>query len=142
MARKQKRRTAYGWSTRPSPQSLDHTVGLRRRHYVSDWEPIPLTPTPVRSPLIRTVLEIPAPPQPPPRRGSRRSPVVQVRATFRSSDRQTRSPFLNATAVTPELTERAIICAKRTIRREVLFANKQTGKGAKAPKRNLSKVRC
>jgi len=98
--------------------------------------------SPVR-PLIRTVLEIPSTPyQAPPRRGKRASPTVAVRATFRSTDKAVRSPFLNATAITPQLTERAILCAKRNIRREVIFATKATGRGSKAPRRFRSKVKC
>lgn len=105
-----------------------------------DFRPLVYRP-PVRTPLIRTVLEIPAPP-PPPRRSTPRSPVLSARATGRSSDRKARSPFFTATGITPELTNRAIVCAGRTIRREVLFARKQTGKGSKSPRRYRSKVKC
>lgn len=144
MARNKSRRSGNTvWSTRqltPS-KSLGHTVDrLRFGGFDADAEEA--FTAPVRSPLIRTVLEIPSSSQPPPRRGLRSSPVVAVRATGRSSQKRVRSPFLNATTLTPQLTERAIICAKRTIRREVLFARKRTGKGARSPRRRPSKVRC
>jgi len=140
-----RRRVLSGWPTRQTlNKSLGHTVGQPRDYFSghSDdpWESIP-SRIPVR-PLIRTVLENSEDFQPPPRRGKRQSPTVAVRATFRSSGKATRSPFLNATMVTPELTERAIICAKRNIRKEVLFATKRTGKGSRSTKRTPSKVRC
>lgn len=146
---RRKRTTASGITrhTPPYRKSLGHTVSPRS---LSSFEPVSLADIreafsrlrPVRSPLIRTVL-VDSSYQPPPRhRGSPRSPTVQVRATGRSSDVKLRSPFLNAQTITPELTERAIICAKRTIRREVLFASKKTGKGAKSPRKPQSKVRC
>ncbi|UOF80429.1 hypothetical protein [Microviridae sp.] len=143
MVRPKNNRTDSGWPTRRSPfQSLGHTVGPRS---VFEADEPPAFgggfSSPVRSPLIRTVLEIPFQPKPP-RRSTPRSPVAQARATGRSNDRRTRSPFLNATMVTPELTERAMICARRGIRREVLFATKRTGKGAKSPKRYKSKLKC
>ena len=148
MARNNRTRRTSGWPTRQTPfPSLGHTVGSRSR---LDFEPSDSPADtfggafsrPVRTPLIRTVLEIPDFQPPPPRRSTPASPAVRSRATGRSSDRRTRSPFLNATMVTPELTERAMICARRGIRREVLFATKRTGKGAKSPKRKPSKTRC
>lgn len=126
--------------TRPN-SALGHTVSrFRASEPEPDYSPVPTGP--VRYPLIRTVLVDTSTHQNPPRRGNRQSPGRQVRATFRSSDRQTRSPFLNATMLTPELTNRAIVCAGRNIRREVLFARKQTGKGSRSPRRNRSKVKC
>ncbi|QXP44149.1 MAG: hypothetical protein [Arizlama microvirus] len=131
--------------TRQSPNpSLGHTVSrLFGGGFSTPDDPPDLTyPTgKVRTPLIRTVLEIPAPPNPP-RRSTPRSPVLSARATGRSSDRKARSSFLTAQGITPELTNRAIVCASRTIRREVLFARKQTGKGSKSPRRYRSKVKC
>lgn len=145
MARK-RRRVLSRPARRITTQSLGHTAGRS----LGRIEPLRLGPppeavyrSPVRSPLIRTVLIEPARGyQSPPQRGRPNSPLVPVRATGRSSDRRTRSPFLNATMLTPELTERALICARRNIRKEVLFANRQTGKGARSPKRTPSKVRC
>lgn len=146
MARNRRRSRSYslGPARRTlSNTSLGHTAGPSL-----DFEPMHRLPrtrqafsSSVRSPLIRTVL-IDSRYQPRPQRGRPNSPVAPARATGRSSDRQTRSPFLNATLLTPELTERALICARRGIRREVLFASKRTGKGAKSPKRKFSKVRC
>lgn len=149
MAKNRRRRRATALRparhTPPFKKSLGHTAGPSLDFYA----PVSLpdirqafSTRPVRSPLIRTVLEIPQGFQPKPRRGVRQSVVVQSRATGRSSDRRTRSPFLNATMVTPQLTERALICAKRMIRKEVLFATKRTGKGAQSPRKSPSKVRC
>lgn len=139
MARKNNRGSSVRL-TRP-PQALGHTVSrFRDSDETSDFGYLPSL---VRSPLIRTVLVNPAPPSPRRFQGNRKpSPILQSRATGRSSDRQTRSPFLNATMLTPELTFRAVHCAQRTIRREVLFARKKTGKGSQSPKRTRSKVRC
>ena len=121
--------------TRWLAQPLGHTVSRRR-----PWDPIPT----VRSTLMRTVLgdttDYRGSPNTRPNMLRVRSPVVAVRATGRSSDRQVRSPFLNATMVTPQLTARSLICARRSIRREVLFATKRTnGSGAK---KTRSKVGC
>lgn len=147
MARNNRNRSPSGWPTRQTPSpSLGHTVGSRNR--LDRATPVSLADIreafsgPVRTPLIRTVLEIPDFQPTPPRRSTPRSVVVQARATGRSSDKAIRSPFLNATMVTPELTERAMLCARRGIRREVLFATKRTGKGARSPRRKPSKVRC
>lgn len=144
MARNRNRRQAQtARLTRRTFQPLEHTVSLPPEPFRSQPRSrLAYSTSPVRSPLIRTVLVEPEVLQPRPRRGQMASPAVQSRATGRSSDRRIRSPFLNATMVTPELTERAILCAKRSIRREVLFATKQTGKGAKSPKPFRSKVRC
>lgn len=151
MARSNRRRRApTGWTTRQSPQALGHTVGQPRDTLNFGTPPATggfttLRNKPVR-PSIRTVLEISSPPRrakyPAPSRGKRQSPQLAVRATGRSTDRQIRSPFLNATMLTPELTERALVCARRNIRREVIFAQRKTGKGSRSPKRIPSKVRC
>lgn len=95
--------------------------------------------TPSVRPLIRTVLAQPAPQR---FRKRTQSPLVPVRASMRSFGKATRSPFLNATLVTPQLADRAIVCAKRNIRREVLFAIRRTGKGSGSPRRPKSKVKC
>lgn len=145
MARNKRRKSATARPARHfSTTPLGHTAGRFSEPDLATEEPAfgGFFPTPTVRPLIRTVLVEPAPYQPPPRRGKRQSPTVAVRATFRSTDRSTRSPFLNATMVSPQLTERAILCAKRNIRREVIFATKRTGKGASAPRRKPSKVRC
>lgn len=147
MSRNKRRRKSTSWSARQITYPLDHTAD-------SYGEPLDFAESaslpefgeafsrPTVRPLIRTVLVERPPFQSPPRRGKRQSPLVQVRATIRSSDKAIRSPFGNATMITPELATRAIVCAKRNIRREVLFATKSTGKGAKAPRKNRSKVRC
>lgn len=150
MSRKSRKRSGGNQPrlARPTSTALDHTAS-RYAPALSDYYPASLEelreafslPT-VRS-LIRTVLPEPVPRfQAPPRRGKRLSPAVAVRATMRSSDRAVRSPFQNATMVTPDLTSRAILCAKRSIRREVIFATKSTGKGSRAPRRKRSKVKC
>lgn len=138
------RRSPTGWPTRPFPtRALVHPVGYPDpdeaffRAMEAAFDP----PSTVR-PLIRTVLVEPAIQQKPVISGSRESPLLRSRATGRSSDRLTRSPFLNAQTVSPELTMRALECAKRSIRREVLFATRQTGKGARSPKAPPSKWRC
>jgi len=124
---------------RRSPtQSLDHTANGR-----PNWEPVPLSP--VRNPLMRTVLGDTAQrrsPSLPVKPAARRSPTVAVRASGRSSQRQIKSPFLNATLLTPQLSQRAMLCARRTIRREVLFAVKRTSKGSSGSRRPRSKVGC
>lgn len=149
MARKKARR---GYSARVAPpQRLDHTATRYRDRYshLDQQENPPgwggFSPSITRKtvrPLIRTVLEIPSTPQS--FRNKRlASPVLPVRATIRSSDVSIRSPFNNATMLTPQLTERALICAKRNIRREVLFAYRKTRKGAGgAPRKPRSKVNC
>lgn len=152
MARNRKRRGGPQSGQRGfSPFSpLGHTAGRYRpassgpfgfESPHDTWGDSFITDSPVH-PLISTVLPERAPFQSPPRRGKRQSPTLAVRATARSSDVRTRSPFLNATMVTPQLTARALECAKRGIKREVLFALKKTGKGAKAPRRQPSKVKC
>lgn len=145
MSRNNRRRRSISQASAFSP-TLDHTASRYSRR-LSDYEPVSLAD--IREafsmpqtgaqydPLIHTVL-----PEPAPFRKMRPSPTRPVRATFRSSDRATRSPFLNATTVTPQLTERALECASRTIRKEVLFAKRKTGKGSKAPRRQRSKVKC
>lgn len=151
MSRNNRKRGSQSRLARPYP--LDHTAS-RYAAPVMDFDLPDYSPTAslddlreafsistVR-PLIRTVLPEPERFQSPPRRGKRQSPTLPVRASFRSSDRASRSPFLTATAVTPQLTERALHCAQRGIRREVLFATKSTGKGAKSPRRQRSKTRC
>lgn len=73
--------------------------------------------------------------------GSRSSPLARSRASIRS---RAVTPWEQARLLSPQLTARALICARRSIRREVLFAIKGTGKGAKA-RRNYTKstkVRC
>lgn len=119
-------------------KSLGHTVS-RSRAFYEPFSPFGLPP-PVR-PLIRTVL-VDSDFQTPPRSPGVSSPLVRSRATGRSSDRKVRSPFLNATMLMPELTERAVVCARRGIRREVLFAIRKTGKGSRSPRRKRSSVRC
>ncbi|AZL82754.1 hypothetical protein [Apis mellifera associated microvirus 48] len=134
---------------RQSSPALGHTASRYTGQPLSDYYPASLADIreafslPTVRPLIRTVLPEPDTGfQAPPRRGKRSSPAVAVRATMRSSDRVTRSPYLNATMFTPDLTARAILCAKRSIRREVIFATKSAGRGAKAPRRKRSKVKC
>lgn len=151
MSRRNRRGGRSGGVARPFPSALDHPATRFRR---PDWDDSGPESDPsdafggvfsvhhngatVRS-LIRTVL----PERGWPVRPSRlRSPLVPVRASMRSSGKAARSPFLNATTVTPQLAERAITCAKRTIRREVLFATRRTGAGSASPRRPKSKVKC
>lgn len=123
-----------------APTALGHTVSRFSDSVESPFDrPVPTRPV---RPLIRTVRIDSAPPSNAPTRGRLRSPAVAVRASGRSSDQRTRSPFLNAQMITPQLANRALVCASRTIRREVLFARKQTGKGARSPRRQRSKVNC
>lgn len=131
--------------TSPSYTPLDHPAGLPRRFSAVYGLDDPFVqPVPVRGtvrPLIRTVLVERSSPAPR-LRGLRPSPVLRSRASARSSQVRVRSPFLNATMVSPELTRRSVECAKRGIRREVLFALRRTGKGARSPRRSPSKWRC
>lgn len=147
MARNRPKRPHSTGPTRLS-SALDHTVGYGG---LGDFDSVSLADIreafriqdrPVRSPLIRTVRIEREPFYAPPRSGKRQSPTLAVRATFRSSDAPIRSPFKGATMVTPELTQRALECARRGIRREVLFATKRTGKGSVSPKKRYSKTRC
>lgn len=73
--------------------------------------------------------------------GTRQSPVVRSRASGRS---RPVTPMQQVRLISPELTERAMVCARRSIRREVLFAIKGTGRGAKSKRKYSarSKVRC
>lgn len=144
MARSSNRRREIVRSTRRPSLSLGHTVDRFRRDS-EPYQPLPIRQgffTHSASPLIRTVLPEPAPPVRLFPKPGIRSALIRTRATGRSSDRVTRSPFNQAVMLSPELTQRAIICAKRTIRKEVLFATKRTGKGSKSPRRSPSKVRC
>lgn len=70
---------------------------------------------------------------------TRSSPVVRSRATGRS---RLVTPWEQARFISPQLTNRAMVCARRSIRREVLFAIKGTGKGSKAKRGPRSSVRC
>lgn len=86
-------------------------------------------------PSIRTVLT-----DRDPRTETRRHLDVSRRAVFRSRT------LVNPWEVLPEhsLHPRNFTCARRSIRREVLFAIGGTGKGSKSPRRHTadSKVRC
>lgn len=89
-------------------------------------------------PLIRTVLT-----DTHPRGGTRRDLDVSRRAVLRS-----RTPINPWAAYSfhssGPLYERNFICARRSIRREVLFAIKGTSRGSGAPRRRTanSQVRC
>lgn len=75
--------------------------------------------------------------------GTRQSPVVRSRATYRSRRITPAEGF--KTLSSPQLTERSQVCARRSIRREVLFAIKATGRGSGSGKRRrtpTSKMRC
>lgn len=126
-------------STRPSTtRALDHTVDRASRRSQRHST----------TPLMRTVLSDtgsgPWPRAVTPNRikPALRSPTVMVRASDRSSvlARKMQSPFLQATAVNVSIPARSIECARRNIRREVLFARK--GLSGSSPKRKRSKVRC
>lgn len=154
MSRNNRRRRSQSRLARP-PSALDHTAsrfgGPVLDFDLPDYPSVSLddlreafsvsNPSQVRT-LIRTVLPEPERSRSIKPRKRTQSPTLPVRATFRSSDRVVKSPFLIATGNTPQLPERAIHCAKRGIRREVLFATKSTGQGAKSPRRKRSKVRC
>lgn len=101
-----------------APLALDHTA--RRRT--------------VRS-LIRTVLT-----DRDPRTQTRSHLDVSRRAVLRS--RRSPGPWSLNPEVIPS--PRAFTCARRSIRREVLFAIRGTGKGSRSPRRHTSesKVRC
>lgn len=121
-----------------SPSTLDHTVDrASRRPYgrstptlmrtaLSDTGPMPSIGS-VRLPDIKPGI---------------RSPTVVVRASGRSRRIQAkmRSPFLQATMHQVAIPERSFVCARRAIRREVLFARK--GLSGSSPKRRRSHVRC
>lgn len=73
----------------------------------------------------------------------RSSPWVVSRATYRSRFQPGR--LVSTVVEPPQLLERAVACAKRTIRREVLFALRKRGKGSGAKRRKrsfLSHWRC
>lgn len=72
------------------------------------------------------------------------SPTAVVRASARSLSLQTKaaSPFRQATFYKPEVAKRALDCARRSIRREVLFAIDRRRKGSGGGRRKQSKVRC
>lgn len=136
-----KSRRASQVARRDYPQPLGHTATTARRPLL-DWA----KPISTRT-LMRTVLDDRSSrsrsssfPSLQTRFPSQRSPAVVVRASGRSSQRAARSPFLNATFYSPGLTERSMVCARRHIRKEVLFALKRTnGKGSRGRR---SKVRC
>lgn len=68
-----------------------------------------------------------------------KSPDVPVRASMRSH------PVYTVLQPVKQLAERALACARRTIRREVLFGLGRTGKGSQSPIRRRtadSKERC
>jgi len=97
----------------------------------------PARPRTVRR-LIRTVLT-----DTHPRNQTRAHLNVSRRAVLRS--RTPHDPWSADRLVSSgPLYERNFICARRSIRREVLFALKATGRGAGAPRRRTeeSKVRC
>jgi len=97
----------------------------------------PARPRTVR-PLIRTVLT-----DTHPRNQTRAHLNVSRRAVFRG--RTPVNPWdPDSFHSSGPLYERNFICARRSIRREVLFALKATGRGAGAPRRRTeeSKVRC
>lgn len=109
---------------RPTP--LDYPASSPRRE---PWRESNST-----RPLMRTVLSDR-------NSGSRHSPTARVRATMRS---RPVTLWEQTNLMHPELTARSFTCARRTIRREVLFALKGTGKGAKAQRKFTakSKMRC
>lgn len=94
--------------------------------------------------LIHTGLSDSGVPRPSHLRGVMRSPWAQARAQQRVQTFQRvylREPY----GPTPQLPQRALSCARRSIRREVLFALKRTSKGAGAKKRRRdfnSRHRC
>lgn len=125
--------------TRGLADSLDHTVSRR------DRGPLPST---VR-PLMRTVLGDTSRSRlvssKPPRALVRvASPAAVVRASGRSVSLQTKaaSPFRQATFYKPMVPQRSLDCARRTIRREVLFATDRRRKGSGGGRRKQSKARC
>ena len=66
----------------------------------------------------------------------RASPDLAVRASFRSSFRHVKQGYVLNVVVPPSLRRRALNCAHRTIRREVLFAlNRKTGRGSGGSRR-------
>lgn len=86
-------------------------------------------------PLMRTVSGDRLP-------GSRSSPVTRARSSIRS---RKLTPWESSGFVTPPmLSERSQVCARRSIRREVLFAIKATGRGSGGRRKRTehSKVRC
>lgn len=139
MAKGRSRQVAR-WS---NTQSLGHTATTRP----DSVRPSRLT---VRPTLMRTVLGDTTPRGVAPNKALRmvprpslvRSPTVAVRASGRSSQTRVQSPFRNAVLETPQLTQRAMVCARRHIRKEVLFALKRTAKGSSGARRPRSKVRC
>lgn len=132
MARK-RAKTAYGPFFYPS--GYHPSQGLARRTYEPlDHPARPSTRLDSTLYLMRTVQMTPARDRP--------SPLARARSIHRVS-----SPYryrfrvlsLDKPAVLPE---RAFVCARRQVRKEVLFALRQTGKGARSPRSPRSKVSC
>lgn len=150
VAKSRKRsRSAVGsarWTPPPQtslapPADLFHGYRLAPVDYAAPWEGPPRNSA---SPLISTVLVVP---QDPPRwGGSRESPRIRVYASHRSTGaaRKASSPFGQVVDAPVQLSNRAIVCARRGVRREVLFAQRKTGRGARSPRQRAynSYVRC
>lgn len=133
MARSNRRNRVQGPTSAPSRTPPTYSTASAR------LGPLDHTAEPSHSynstpPLMRTVLGDRTPGL-----ATRSSPVVRSRATGRS---RLVTPWEQVRLISPELTKRAMVCARRTIRREVLFATKATGKGSKSPRGPRSKVRC
>lgn len=106
-------------------------------------EGLPRSKRPVRYNLISTGLNDSRPVPRAGFRGSARSSLFSVRATLRT---RSVSPGVDVRSVIrgKELPVRALDCAKRVIRKEVLFALRRTGRGSKSPRRRRreSSVKC
>lgn len=118
-----------------SPTRYHPTQSLARRSYEPLDHPARASAGRTSTPyLMRTVQMTPARDRP--------SPMARARSIFRVSSNNPykfRVLTLDKPAVLPD---RAFTCARRSIRKEVLFALRQTGKGSKSPRRPKSKVKC
>lgn len=117
--------TALYTPRRSAPHALVHPATARHSRY-----------------LIRTVLTDTRP-----RAGTRTNLDVSRRAVGRGRflpDRRSQDPRSLYPMVPAPTLNRAFICARRSIRREVLFAIKATSRGSGSPRRHTknSTVRC
>lgn len=152
MSRRKRRRSYEGGSYPPSsfrPANPPPEPPYTFRAWRSYTPPVvPYRPPPARAPLalvhpasrrtvrplIRTVLTDT-------RQGTRRHLDVSRRAVLRS---RSPSPWTTDPWVETPPLPRSLTCARRSIRKEVLFALGQTGSGSRSPRRRTaeSKTRC
>lgn len=109
----------------------------------SGFRAVPLS-KPQYAPLMRTVLGDTVTTRPASiHRGRMFSPSLPVRASGRVQGRDKLVSLEYPLGQVPvEMPRRAVECAKRQIRREVLFATDRTSRGSRSPRRPKSNWRC